>query len=288
MTSPARGSAPKPIARLFQNWDHVAEQLRAHSRGVGRVAIFLDFDGTLVDIAPRPELVRMRQAARVILQRLARNPRVSIFIVSGRRREELLQQIRVRGIGYFGLYGWESGISSALPLSARTELQRARRQLEHHLRAYPAAWIEDKASSLSLHLLDVPGEEQPRIRRELHGWVRPFRKSLRAVENLRDIEILPRSILGKGAAVRRILAEQSLRGAFPFYFGDDLSDESGFAAVKRGVSVHVGSGRETRARYSVRTPAEVTAALGKLETMLSEKAPKPISEPQKRSRRQKV
>jgi trehalose 6-phosphate phosphatase len=275
MTPPGRGIAPKATAKLLQNWNQVAERLRAHSRSASRVAIFLDFDGTLVDIAPRPELVRMKPAVRATLQRLARNPRVSIFIISGRRREELLHYIRVRGIGYFGLYGWESGTSLALPLRARTELQRARRQLEHHLRAYPAAWIEDKASSLSLHLLDVPGEQQARVRRELRVWLRPFRTSLRAVENLRDIEILPRSILGKGAAVRRILAQPVLRGAFPFYFGDDLSDESGFAAVKRGVSVHVGSRQESGARYSVSSPTETAAALKKLEVILSEKGPRP-------------
>jgi trehalose 6-phosphate phosphatase len=94
---------------------------------------------------------------------------------------------------------------------------------------------------------------------------------LRSVTNLRDIEILPRSILGKGAAVRQILAQPALRGAIPFYFGDDLSDESAFVAVRRGFSVLVGKPRTTRARYSLRTPAEVAAALSKLQVFPSKK-----------------
>ncbi len=265
MTSPARG-----VVRLLPNWNRVASLVRAHIRDAGQVAIFLDFDGTLVDIAPRPELVRLKPAARRILQLLARHPRAHVFLISGRRREELLHYVGIRGIGYFGLYGWEGGKASALPKRARAELQRAKAKLDAHLRAYPTAWIENKISSLSIHLLAVPREQQPRLRRKLGDWLRPFRKSLRVVVNLRDVEILPRSIQGKGAAVRRLLATPKLRGAFPFYYGDDLSDESGFVAVRRGVSVHVGKGRMTRARYVVRTPAEAALALSKLEAVLSE------------------
>jgi len=81
---------------------------------------------------------------------------------------------------------------------------------------------------------------------------------------------LPRSIPGKGRAVRRFLAQPAHRKSFPLYFGDDFSDESGFAAVRRGVSVLVGRPRRTSARYSLRNPAEVAAALGELEATLSE------------------
>jgi trehalose 6-phosphate phosphatase len=266
MTSPARG-----VVRLLPNWNRVASLVRAHIRDAGQIAIFLDFDGTLVDIAPRPELVRLKPAARRVLQRLARHRRAHVFLISGRRREELLKHVGIRGIAHFGLYGWEDGKTSLLPQRVRTELQSARRQFERHLSAYPTAWIENKTSSLSIHLLAVSRKQQPRLRRELSRWLRPFRKSLRAVVNLRDVEILPRSIQGKGAAVRRLLTQPKLRGAFPFYFGDDLSDESGFAAVRRGISVHVGKARGTQARYSVSTPAEVAGVLGNLEAVLSEK-----------------
>jgi trehalose-phosphatase len=124
---------------------------------------------------------------------------------------------------------------------------------------------------LSVHLLDVPAKVQSRLRRQLRMWLQPFRHALRAVENLRDVEILPRSIRGKGEAVRRLLATPAFRRALPFYFGDDLSDESGFVAVRQGVSVHVGGSRTTRAQYSAREPLEVATALRKLEAVLAEK-----------------
>jgi trehalose 6-phosphate phosphatase len=259
MTPAARG-----IPNLLSNWDQVSAGVQAHRR----IVIFLDFDGTLVAIAPRPELVRLTAGARRILQRLVRHRRFSLVVISGRRRAELLEHIGIRGIRYFGLYGWESSSKSSLPASARAALHRAHSQLTEHLRAYPSAWIENKHSSFSVHLLDVPAALQPIVRRQLRNWLKPFRKALRAVENLRDVEVLPRSIPGKGMAVRRFLARPAFRRVFPFYFGDDLSDESGFAAVRRGISVHVGKGRRTRARFILRDPAEVAVALAKLAALV--------------------
>jgi trehalose 6-phosphate phosphatase len=261
MTPPVRG-----VPRLLSLWDRVAAKIRGHSH----VVVFLDFDGTLVAIAPRPELVRLTSAARKILRRLARHPRVTLVMISGRRRSELLKHVGVRGIHYFGLYGWERGASSSLPPRIRAALRRAQTQLQQHLRAYPDAWIENKRSGLSVHLLDVPATDQPRVRRQLRAWLKPFRKSLRSAENILDVDVLPRSFPGKGRAVRRFLAQPAYRRALPFYFGDDFSDESAFAAVHRGISVHVGKGGATRARYAVRNPTEVAAALAKLEKVLSE------------------
>jgi trehalose 6-phosphate phosphatase len=229
----------------------------------------MDFDGTLVGIEPRPNQVHLTPAARNILERLARNPRVTLVMISGRRRAELLRYIGIRGIRYFGLYGWERSTRTALPTSALSALRRARKRLQRHLHAYPSVWIENKRNSFSVHLLDAPPALQQRVRRELRALLKPFRRALRIVGNLRDAEVLPRSIPGKGIAVRRFLAHPAYRKSFPLYFGDDLSDESGFAAVRRGISVRVGEGRATRARYSLRSPAEVAKALVKLEAAVS-------------------
>jgi trehalose-phosphatase len=260
-------SAPR-IPRLLQQWDRVAAKLRAHRRD--RIVVFLDFDGTLVDIAPRPELVRLKPRARRILEALARQPRVTLVVISGRRRAELLQHIGIRGIRYFGLYGWERSANSALPDGLRRTLDRARANLQHQLHAHPSVWIENKRSSLSVHLLAAPAAAHPVIRRQIRAGLKSFRRSLRAVENLRDVEVLPRSIPGKGKAVREFLAQPALRGAFPFYFGDDFSDESGFTAVRRrGISVQVGNSRATHAQFSLRSPDEVAAVLGKLKAAFS-------------------
>jgi trehalose 6-phosphate phosphatase len=256
--------APRKVASFWKNWEGLAERMRSS----GSVAVFLDFDGTLVRIAPRPSLVNLVPETKRILERLARQKNVTLAIVSGRRRVELQRFIGVRGIHYFGLYGWERSKTPPLPAKAREALSLAWSKLAERLYAFPSVWIENKQQTLSIHLLDTPPRFQKRVRREVLSAVRPFRRTLNIFENLRDIEIVPRAILDKGAAVREFLAKPSMRGAFPIYFGDDLSDEPAFAAVERGASVLVGGKHATRAQFHIRGPAEVGAALARLEKEL--------------------
>jgi trehalose 6-phosphate phosphatase len=251
---------------LLRSWDDIAAQIRKR----GRVTIFLDFDGTLVDIAPRPELVHLRHEAREILRRLSKHPLATVVIVSGRRRAELLEHIALPNIHYFGLYGWERGDQITLPLDSQKALRAAREALEPLLKKYPHLWIEDKNSSLSVHLLHVPKSRHEALRKEILTVLRPFQKTLHAVGNIRDVEVLPRSIPGKGLAVKEFLRNNADAKSLPFYFGDDYSDESGFVAAGRGPSVHVGKPRPTKARYRVKTPADTTKALERIEAVLNE------------------
>jgi trehalose 6-phosphate phosphatase len=128
--------------------------------------------------------------------------------------------------------------------------------------------VEDKQFSLSVHFLGASPPAQRQARRKLRLLLLPFEKTLRVIENLRDAEIVPRNILGKGIAVQRFLATPARRHVLPFYFGDDLSDEPAFEAVRKGISIRVGAPRPTRARYSIRGPAAVAAVLTKLEAAL--------------------
>jgi trehalose 6-phosphate phosphatase len=249
---------------LAADWARVAAQIQLSRR----VAVFLDFDGTLVNIAPRPDQVRLAPATRRVLRRLARHPRVTLVVISGRRRSELQRFVGLPGIRYFGLYGWERRGYSALPSSALTALRCARAQLSIHLASIPGIWMEDKHFSLSVHFLGVSPPAQRRAQRKLRSLLLPFQKTLRVIENLRDAEIVPRSILGKGIAVQRFLATPERCRVLPFYFGDDLSDEPAFEAVGKGISIRVGAARPTRARYSIRGPAAVAAVLTKLEAAL--------------------
>ncbi len=249
---------------LIADWDRVAAQIQS-SRCV---AVFLDFDGTLVNLARLPDQVHLALSTRRVLRRLARHPRVKLVVISGRRRAELWHHIGLRGIRYFGLYGWERSRRSRLPVSALIALRRARMQLSIHLSSIPGLWIENKNLSLSVHLLGVSPRLQRLARHKLRSLLLPFQKTLHLIENLRDAEIVPHCISGKGIAVKQFLATPALHRALPIYFGDDLSDEPAFEAVRKGISIRVGAARPTRARYSIRGPAEVAAVLTRVETAL--------------------
>ena len=88
------------------------------------------------------------------------------------------------------------------------------------------------------------------------------------MSNLRDVEVAPISIGDKGVAVRQFLDEPAMRGALPIYFGDDFSDEPAFAAARKGISILVGKRRATRAKFSLRGPAEVAEALTRMEEII--------------------
>jgi trehalose 6-phosphate phosphatase len=250
----------RALPNLLSNWDSIAPQLRQSER----IALFLDFDGTLVPIAPRPEQVRLNPSTRRTLARLARRPRVNVTIISGRRRCELLEHIGVRNVLYLGLYGWERDGGPELSRAAYLALRRANQMLHEKLAAFPGVWVEDKQSSLSIHLAAARPAVKLRARRQVPGLLRRFRGALRLLVNIRDLEVVPYCVPDKGAALRQSLAGE-FSNAFPLYFGDDYSDEPAFVAVRHGLPVIVGNRTPTRARFRLRGPEEVADALSRLE-----------------------
>src|SRR5258707_3860747 len=153
--TPARHTTP----HLFAQWDRIARRIR----GKKRLVLFLDFDGTLVRIAPMPESVRLEQGTKEVLQKLAGNRTVTLAIISGRQRAELKRYIGIRKMKYMGLYGWESDGNKRVPFPIRVALVRTLVGLLAELHAYPGVWIEPKRSSFSVHLLGASAETQRRL-----------------------------------------------------------------------------------------------------------------------------
>jgi len=250
--------------QLSAHWSHVAGRLRASRR----VALFLDFDGTLAPLTPRPQQTRLPARTRRALRRLIRHPRVTLVVISGRRRADVRRRVGLPGIRYLGLYGGEDSRPLHLSIPVRQALDRVGARLARGLSCFPGVWVENKRVSLTVHLRDAPPRTARRIRREVRRAWRPFHSALVLLENLRDVEIVPLAVAGKGAAVRRVLAQPRLRDALAVYFGDDLSDEPAFAATSRGVSILVRSARRTRAHYTIGGTEQVAAWLTQMEAAL--------------------
>lgn len=237
--------------------------------------LFLDFDGTLVPIQSNREVFRLLETQRV-LARVVANRRVSVVAISGRRRSDLRRLIGLRGIQYLGLYGSENGRLPALATAVKKTLAEARAIYGTEILKYPGIDIENKAASFCVHLGQADERVKKSVRRRVRALAEPFRASLHLFENLRDIEVAPLSMRGKGAAVRKILHLPRHRDSLPIYFGDDFSDESAFAELRReargeareGIAVLVGEPRRTHAQYLLHDPAEVVTALSRIEQAL--------------------
>jgi len=240
------------VRYLFDHWGEVRVELRAaHHWG-----LFLDCDGTLVPLRPRPEMASLAQPQRRILGRLTRCRRVTVCIVSGRHLHDLQRVVRVRGVRYAGLYGWErNGVRRPQGIR-RASLIRAKNLLGKRLVRFPGVWIEDKGMTLGVHYRGVTPSTARRSWTVVRRALKDFQPALRILPGKKVWEVLPAEIEGKGRGVRAMLAELP-SGTLPIYVGDDAADEPAFVVLRRGITVRVGRSRNTRAHYFVHSPDEV-------------------------------
>ena len=125
-------------------------------------------------------------------------------------------------------------------------------------------WLEDKNLGLAVHYRGAPPDEVRAARRIVRGVLEHFQPQLRLFEGKKVWELLPGAVGGKGLAVRRLLGRPP-QPSLPIFVGDDESDESAFAALPRGITVHVGNACRTQARFYLRNPSEVRTFLQKME-----------------------
>ena len=221
-------------------------------------ALFLDLDGTLAPIAPRPSDVGPEPRRTFILRRLVERFDRRVALVSGRTVDEVaaITQNAVPAIaGVHGLQrrdarGEESG---AVP---DPDLVHAREVFEGLAAAQPGLLVERKGVSVALHYRACPAacEAVREAARRLEATTALMLQEGDMVAEMRTAGD------DKGAAIDRFLAEWPFQGARPIFVGDDLTDEDGFLAAEAagGYGVLVGSAtRRTIARYRLRDPHAV-------------------------------
>jgi len=245
---------------LLQLWPGVARRIRE----ARAIALFLDFDGTLAPFVSQPSAARLPWPARRMLLRLSSQPRLRIWIVSARRREDLRSRVTVPRLQYLGLYGWENGALPRFPKNQRRMLAKARAELAGGIRRIPGVWIEDKDATFALHWRNAAPEEFHLAAGVFQSVMAPFEAGLRVMPGDHVWEVTPAGLPGKGVAAR--LHWRAWRGdALPVYVGDNAADELAFAALASGITVCVGPARDTRAHFRLRDPGEVRTFLERLE-----------------------
>jgi trehalose-phosphatase len=250
-------------SHLFGRWSDVEPLVS----GADAVRLYLDFDGTLAPVHARPELAAIGEHTRRALARFARHPRARVTIISGRRRNDVMERVGVAGPTYWGLFGWEQHERSALPRGERTAVANARSGLFPALRLLPGVQLEDKRFVLSVHVRRASQPIRRRVRELVRECVACSASRLYLMHGLEAWHVLPRQIRGKGHAVGRALSRLS-ENALPIYVGDDRTDEPAFAVLSRGVTVHVGTSRRTHARYRLADTDEVGRFIERLQAVM--------------------
>lgn len=224
-----------------------------------RAALFLDFDGTLVDIVERPGDVRLGARNLASLVTLAVRTGGALAIVSGRSVDTIDEFVQPHRFAASGVHGFETRHAGqdVVRLEADLEgLERVVEKLEAFASAHEGLIVERKPASVSLHY-----RQRPDLGEAARGAVD------QAVDGESGLKLLPGKMVfeikahrgNKGLAVEQFMAGAPFEGRVPIFIGDDVTDEAAFETVNRmgGVSIKVGDG-ETAAGFGLDDTSEVT------------------------------
>jgi trehalose 6-phosphate phosphatase len=239
------------MVRLLENW----RKLRSRIRTAEGISLFLDYDGTLARIQPKPHQAWLDPATRRILRRLAHCPRIRIWVISGRPLAELRERVPIPRVEFLGLHGWEQRKREAREVPDSKALREARHQVANLIAGLDGVWIEDKRASFSIHFRLAVEADKTQAQAAAASTVEESAGRLQLLEGDQVAEVAPKAIHDKGVAARRY--SHTFRNSLAVYAGNDATDEPAFQALASGVTIRVGRRHSTRARFSLRDPGEV-------------------------------
>jgi trehalose-phosphatase len=252
----------------------VAGYWRERVRAAQNIALFLDFDGTLSPIAPRPELAAIDPQAQIAVERLRDLAGVQIAIVSGRALGDVRARAGIDGIIYAGNHGLEIETDTLCfqeprAESLRLEIRRLELRLEQVLSDVTGVEVEKKGLGVSVHYRQVHESLQAWVRAQVEEMVR--RSPLfTLLHGKMVLDIRPAVDWNKGHAVRWLLDRSGLSNIFSIYVGDDITDEDGFAALRGdALTIRVGYDRHTLAQFWVPDVCSVRSFLVSLYELRS-------------------
>ena len=239
-----------------------------------QVLLFLDYDGTLTPIAPKPGMAQLSAGAKEILARISRHSRFQLTIISGRSLAELKALVGLENIAYAGNHGLEieSPQGSFIHPAARQFqplLREVGKKLREKLAGINGILIEDKGLTLSVHYRLVKETELTRVRQLFCEAIecREMKDRLKVTEGKRVLEVRPPVEWDKGKAIQWLLDIYGMQRSLPIFAGDDVTDEDGFKVLRRvgGISIFVGKDKASSAAdYYLNSPEQLGHWLGKL------------------------
>ena len=244
---------------LWDEW-HLIEPKIGQARSL---FLFLDYDGTLVPIAPTPEEAVCPMGVRALLGELRDLPQIMLAIVSGRSLEDLRERVAVPGIIYVGAHGLDIqnpvGVhKKRLSPLREKELRRILGELRRSLRGIRGIRVEEKGPVVSVHYRKVSHKYFAFVHRVLQDILAHWKGQWKLAHGRMVVEIRPEVDFHKGTAVRELLRATG-RDLLPIYLGDGPTDEPAFREVKnRGITILVGPRWLTsEAEFSLKSPMEV-------------------------------
>jgi len=247
-----------------------------------RLWLFLDYDGTLADFAPTPEVIETNPRIVKLLERMVHVPTLRLTILSGRRLGHVRLLVPIEGIFLAGTYGIEL-LTPAGETIYRVNYEQIRPALEPIKRAWESIiagqkgiYVEDKGWTLALHarFADDPAAEQ--VITQARRVIDPVTVTddFRVLGGHKFLEIAPQ-LASKKETVAYLLRRYPLTDTSLLYIGDDDKDEEAFPVIhaQHGVAVKVRqpsqAARPTTADFFFDSPNDTLEWLEQLVSLRS-------------------
>jgi alpha,alpha-trehalase len=265
--------SPDNMSDMCSRYYFEANPLTPVVDGGLHVALFLDFDGTLVSIAENPALPRLSPTSRGLLESILDSGRSVVTITSGRSLADLRRRASVRGAFYAGSHGLEiSGPGIRFihkgVLSAQPVINALYRDVMEQTEGCDGVVVEKKPYSLALHYRRAGNGAALFLRRLFEQKMVEhvnYRRLVTVVRGKKVLEIVPLVSWDKGAAALHVM-ERFGDTYVPVCLGDDLTDETLFKAFRgKGITIKVGTSRKTLAHYHLKSQREVSRFLEELD-----------------------
>ncbi|XP_065223859.1 uncharacterized protein Tps1 isoform X1 [Planococcus citri] len=215
------------------------EYLSKYIGQTDKLALLLDYDGTLAPIAPHPDLAILPNETKCVLERLANTPDVFVAIVSGRNVNDVKEKVGIEGLTYAGNHGLEilhpdgSRFVHPMPQEFEGKVKDLLKALQDQV-CKDGAWVENKGALLTFHYRETPPDVRPELVAKAQQLIQA--NGFKAGQAHCAIEAKPPVHWNKGRASIYIL-----RTAFGLdwservriiYAGDDVTDEDAMQALK--------------------------------------------------------
>lgn len=246
------------VPSVFDRLDRLERQLeRADAE---RLLLCLDFDGTLAPHVDDPASAELTAENRRVLEALSRQPAVDIAVISGRALNDVRDRVGIDGFDYAGNHGLEFEESEEGGVATehyRSAIQSVCADLQARFEGTDCE-VENKSITATVHYRNASVTED-RVRSVIKESIDSTDEELQVLSGTNIVEIRPAIDWDKGRAVQQFEERDEY---LPVYVGDDTTDEDAFRAIaSEGISVHVGSDRDTAAKYRVSGVDDVTSFL---------------------------
>jgi trehalose 6-phosphate phosphatase len=231
------------------------------------LALFLDVDGTLLDIEDHPADVRADQALIALLGRLSQGLDGALSLISGRTVDDIDRIFAPARFAAAGGHGAElrlhpdDSVSSAKWSLPTSIIERIREFAANS----PGLLLEEKRGGMSLHYRRAP-ELEKQCTTFVQSLLPEIEQDFRLIAGKMVFEFAPREH-HKGAAISEMMQRDPFTRRRTVFVGDDVTDEDGFRAVNAldGIAIRVGGSRGSEAQYSLPDVAAVHRWLESIE-----------------------